>query len=240
MDYFYSPPRKITAESVLIDGEEFLHLTHVMRKKEGDEVRVVDGKGTAFDVVLGKIGRKEVRGRILASYRGHNEPGVALTIAAAVLKNPSKFDFLVEKTTELGAGAIIPLRTDRTIPSHARVDRWQKLAVAAMKQSCRSVLPEVRELTALSDLLRESEAYDCKFIAHEKKVGGGASLLPRLKGCRSIIVLIGPEGGFSDAEVEQSTTAGYVPVYLGERRLRTETAAVALAAAVCLGRDKRG
>ncbi len=236
LDYFYCTPDKIADGHVLIDGEEYSHLVHVMRKKAGDEVRVVDGKGMAYDVVLGDIRKKEVRARILASHQNHNEPGVHVTLAVGILKNPSKFDFLVEKSTELGVREIIPLRTERTIPSHAKAERWQKLALAAMKQSCRSYLPQVRDLTGLVDLLAAGVQYDGKFIAHEKMEHRGDSARRGFAEGRSMIILVGPEGGFSDEEVKAAVNAGYAAVYLGERRLRTETAAVVLAAAACLGR----
>jgi 16S rRNA (uracil1498-N3)-methyltransferase len=226
MDYFYCPPDKITRDSVLIDGDEFAHLVHVMRKKEGDEIRIIDGLGRAYDVRLGAIKKKMVRGAISQSYRDHHEPSVSVTLAVGILKNPSKFDFLVEKVTELGVKEIIPLRTKRTIPSHAKIDRWQKLALAAMKQCGRAYLPKVRELTSLEHLLQDSKAFNRRIVAHEK--GSNRSIVQDiLPGPGdSVIILIGPEGGFSDEEFGLCVNAGFTPVSLGERRLRTETAAV--------------
>src|SRR5712671_4390718 len=154
MDYFYSPHEKITATSVLIDGDEFAHLVHVMRKKEGDEICVVDGNGRAYDVRLESIEKKTATGIIHRAHEHFHEPARNITLAAGILKNPSKFDFLVEKVTELGVKEIFPLRTERTIPHHAKTDRWQKLALAAMKQCGRSYLPRVKELTSLDELLR--------------------------------------------------------------------------------------
>src|SRR5882672_11433601 len=99
MDHFYSPPDHFTKDSVSIDGDEFAHLTHVMRKKAGDEIRVVDGIGRAFDVRLDRIDGKIAHGKILASYLSYHEPAVEVSLAVGVLKNPSKFDFLVEKVS---------------------------------------------------------------------------------------------------------------------------------------------
>ncbi|HMD13576.1 MAG TPA: RsmE family RNA methyltransferase, partial [Bacteroidota bacterium] len=115
MDYFYSPPECITQDAVIIDGEEFSHMTHVMRKKEGDQIRVVNGKGTAFDVVLERINQKAAHGKILQTYEHYHEPRTDVALGVGVLKNPSKFDFLVEKVTELGVKEIIPITTERTI-----------------------------------------------------------------------------------------------------------------------------
>jgi conserved hypothetical protein TIGR00046 len=97
MDYFYSPPEKISYEEVVIEGDEFSHLTHVMRKKSGDEIRVVDGLGKAYDVRITDVKKKTAHAVILRQMENHNEPGANVTIAAGILKNPSKYDYLVEK-----------------------------------------------------------------------------------------------------------------------------------------------
>ncbi len=227
LDYFYAPPGAIGADSVTIDGEEFAHLVHVMRKKTGEMIRVVDGNGNAYDVMLEDLRKKTAHGRIVVSHLNHNEPPVAVTLASGILKNPSRYDFLVEKATELGVREIIPLRTRRTIPSHAKSERWQKLALAAMKQSCRSYLPAVHELTPLEDLLSRTGSFDLKLIAHET-FETSAQLQSRSGSSpKSILLLIGPEGGFTEEEVTLCHEAGLQPLSLGARRLRTETAAIA-------------
>ncbi len=235
MDYFYCPPQQIDSHQVVIDEEEFSHLVHVMRKKVGDEIFVVDGVGTAYDVVLTDIRRKTAVGRIREKHPGHNEPGLSLTLAVGILKNPSKFDFLVEKITELGVREIIPLRTERSIPSHARVDRWQKLALAAMKQSGRSYLPLVSPLRDLEEFLAAERSVGVRLVALETMRGGGPAGVPVVGDAGSAIGLIGPEGGFTDEEAGRCLGAGYQPVTLGVRRLRTETAAIVLASLLLLG-----
>ena len=229
MDYFYCPPEKISEGTLVIDGEEFAHLAHVMRKKEGDEIRVVDGLGSAYDCRLSTFKRHMVHATIFHSYHQHNEPSINVTLGVGILKNPSKFDFLVEKVTELGVREIIPLLTERTIPRHAKVDRWQKLAIAAMKQSGRSYLPIVRKLTTVNELLTLRDLFDVKLIAHENANGtpGVTSIVSQHH--HSVLILIGPEGGFSDDEVQQASGAGFTRLHLGERRLRTETAAIVAA-----------
>jgi 16S rRNA (uracil1498-N3)-methyltransferase len=236
MDYFYAPPDRIDGTSVLIDGEELSHLVHVMRKKEGDEIMVVDGEGSAYDVVLEAVTKRSARGLIRHSHRHYHEPASRVTLAVGILKNPSKFDFLVEKATEVGVIAIIPLRTERTIPAHAKIDRWQKLALAAMKQSGRSYLPRVKELISLEELVRTGTAFQRRLIAHSEAVAplpAAERLVPEPE---STLILVGPEGGFSESEVSKCVGAGFRPVYLGERRLRTETASIALATLAILGR----
>ncbi len=232
MDYFYAPPEKISRDSVEIVGEEFAHLVHVMRKKEGDVIRVVDGQGTAYSVTLTSIRKKTAAGKIDSRYSSHNESERAVTLAVGILKNPSKFDFLVEKATELGVKKFVPLTTQRTIPHHAKSDRWQKLALAAMKQCGRSYLPDVEELQEFSSVLETVRAYDLSIVCHEsaKEVSTMSDVLHKKPA--SILILIGPEGGFAEEEFSSCVRAGCAAVSLGPRRLRTETAAITAAALV--------
>jgi 16S rRNA (uracil1498-N3)-methyltransferase len=233
MEYFYTPPELIEPAELTIADEEFAHLTHVMRKEPGDAIRVVDGVGTAYDVTIEEITQRSARCSISARYVGLNEPARTVVVAAALLKNSAKFDYLVEKVTELGAAGIIPLRTERTIPLHARTERWQKIALAAMKQSGRCMLPTVHPTILFGDLLRKSESGLLRIISHEK------TECPRLSEAiktetMAVQVWIGPEGGFSEKEIQLAVSAGLVPVSLGPRRLRTETAAM-LSVALVLG-----
>ncbi len=225
MESFYVPPDRISRDGCLVEGEEFSHLTHVMRRRVGDAIRIVDGAGTAYDAVIEEIGGKQARCRITARRERPGEPAIHLTLGVAILKNGANFDFLVEKTTELGVSAIVPLLTERTIPRHARPERWHKIALAAMKQSGRSVLPQVGELQTLDRFLATSAAAGVRLLPHEKT--GRPSLREALPGgTRSVVAAVGPEGGFSESEVERAVSAGFFPVSLGPRRLRSETAAL--------------
>ncbi|HUN66112.1 MAG TPA: RsmE family RNA methyltransferase [Bacteroidota bacterium] len=224
-DYFYCPPRQIREGRFTIDGEEGAHLVHVMRKKAGDTIRIVDGAGTAYDAGITGIRGKTVTGDVIARYEDLHEPALHVTLGVGMLKNPSKFDFLVEKTVELGVRAIVPLLTERTIPSHAKTDRWQKLALAAMKQCGRSYLPRIHDVTPLSALLAESPPGVPKYIAHEQPLDG-AGAGGSVPSAGQLLLLVGPEGGFSEGEVSDARDAGCRPLFFGERRLRTETAAI--------------
>lgn len=240
MEYFYVPPSRVAPPRLTIDGEEFQHLTHVMRRVPGDEIRVVDGKGNVYDARIMDLLKREAHCEITAHSVMENEPERSVTLAVGILKNGSRFDFLVEKATELGVGSIVPLATKRTIPHHARNDRWQKLAIAAMKQSGRCVLPHVFPLTPFDRFVAGFEGAGnasgvseapVRLIPHEKETTRALrEALPGMTG--DIVICIGPEGGFSDEEVERAERAGFVPVSLGPRRLRTETAAIAALAMV--------
>jgi 16S rRNA (uracil1498-N3)-methyltransferase len=235
MEYFYAPPGSVTPPTLTITGSEFTHLTHVMRMREGDAIRVVDGNGNCYDALITSITRQAASCRITASTRGLHEPARALTLGAGMLKNPSRFDYLVEKASEIGVVRIVPLLTERTIPRHAKTERWQKLCIAAMKQSGRCVLPEVLEPVTFMEFISTYEPRALKYIPHEQaEIPLAAS---RIRGDGPAVVCIGPEGGFSDEEVALAQEAGFQPVSLGTRRLRTETAAL-VACAIVLHDDK--
>jgi 16S rRNA (uracil1498-N3)-methyltransferase len=230
-DYFYAPPSQIRGNEILIEGDEFAHLVHVMRKKEGDAICVVDGRGTAYDAEITVINRKIAHCTIAGKHERHHESSRDVTLAVAVLKNPSKFDFLVEKATEIGVRRIVPLLTARTIPHHAKAERWRKLALSAMKQSGRSVLPEVLELASFGEFVGGAASSETKIvIAHEQPFGPEEPGFESLGSGVPVTILVGPEGGFTDEEVKECLRLGALPVYLGERRLRTETAAIVMAA----------
>ncbi len=230
MDYFYCPPEKISSSSFSIDGEEYAHLVHVMRKKEGDLIRIVDGSGNAFDARIESVKHRSARGSVLTKFEQHGESPVRVTLAVGLLKNYAKFDFLVEKTTELGVRKIIPLRTGRTIPQHAKSGRWQKLALAAMKQSGRSFLPVVSDVMTLGDVLNRETGATHKLVAHEQVLTNSAVEFPRFGDSSDVLVIVGPEGGLDDGEITECLDTGFLPVYLGPRRLRTETAAIVILA----------
>lgn len=231
MEYFYTPPQLITVHELTIDGDEFVHLTQVMRKRPGDAIRVVNGAGTAYDATIAEISKRTARCEITATHPRLHEPEIDVTLGVAILKNASKFDFLVEKVTELGVNTIVPLTTERTIPRHAKTDRWQKLALAAMKQSGRCVLPTVKSLTSFEDFITSASQHDIKLIPHEKS-GNPLTATIQTGTLHSVRLCIGPEGGFSDREIALAQEKGFLPVSLGPTRLRTETAAIAAMALI--------
>jgi 16S rRNA (uracil1498-N3)-methyltransferase len=147
-------------------------------------------------------------------------------------------DFLVEKCTELGVREFIPMKTERTIVSKVHTERLQKLALSAMTQCGRSFLPQIRDLTNFQEVLNSLQNCQKKFIMHERidmraKPWGKIEAEDSLK---SVGILIGPEGGFTEEEVKAAESAGFVCVSLGTRRLRSETAAIASVSAITLSR----
>jgi 16S rRNA (uracil1498-N3)-methyltransferase len=202
-----------------------------MRAAPGLVIGIVDGIGTLFNAVVESIGSNTVRCSITGSSKGTGESPFRTIIAVGLLKNPSKLDFIVEKAVELGVSEIVPLITERTIPTGVRRDRLQQLALAAMKQSGRCVLPTVSEAVRLREFLAlNTEAL--RLIPHEETETPMISDALRNHGRSDIVLCIGPEGGFTREELAMAAASGFIPVSLGPRRLRSETAAI-LSAGIC-------
>ena len=155
--------------------------------------------------------------------------GKVLHLCVAFTKNNSRNEWLLEKATELGVGSIIPMSTTRSEKTHVRVDRWDKILQSAILQSQQNYLPNLAKVTPLPQVIKQYADIPQKFVAHcmdSKR----SSIAEMLKPEGDAILLIGPEGDFTQDEVNLCIGSGFVPVSLGKQRLRTETAAIAAAA----------
>lgn len=228
---FYVNPKYVFGNEVLISGDEAHHLSRVLRKKTDDVVWAVDGEGTAFEVQIIHISRDEARGKILQKRRRLGEPVSDVTLAQGILKG-ERFDWLVEKATEIGVRRIIPLLSENTeiTATPQKLARWKRVAVGAMKQSGRSILPEITQAKTFDDVLSLAAECHHRLIAHPGP-GSTPLKLPRETGPKitpKALIIVGAEGGFTQEEVEQSREHGFRPVTLGQRRLRAETAGIVL------------
>jgi 16S rRNA (uracil1498-N3)-methyltransferase len=232
MESFYVPPHQIKESHLTIQNAKHHHITRVLRMQPGDEVLVVDGKGTAYFCRIASISIRETKCIVESMITAHNEPAIRVTLMLPILKNRGRMEWLIEKGTELGVSVFLPVITSRTIPERVRMDRLDKIAAAAMKQCKRSVLPQIREAKGLEYILKnEINEYDAVYIGDEGRtdiilLGKEKVNLPG----RNILLLAGPEGGFTEEEIALSIDRGAVPVSLGKRRLRAETAALVMAA----------
>lgn len=235
-EFFYTEPDNISQNSLQIKGEELKHLARVMRKKERDVIEVVDGQANLYTVVLTKITKQFAEGEIQKRTRYAGEPNFHLTLAQAIPKG-NRFDLVVEKGTEIGVSAFVPLLCEHSIiaDSSSRLSRWKKIAIAAMKQSTRSILPEILPAQTIHDVTRKKGLLKLGLIADS---GDGArslsEVISELKQkstqLKSAILLIGPEGGFSANEVKLAMDNGFYRFSLGSRRLRSETAGIVASA----------
>ncbi len=230
---FYVKPDNVHGNELIFSEDEAHHLSTVTRKKKGDTVWAVDGEGTAYEVEILYIEKNEVRAKILRTRRRIGEPVAEVTLAQGILKG-EKFDWLVEKATEIGVRRIIPLISERsiTVAGPQKIARWKRIALSAMKQSGRSILPEISSAQPMKRILAMGSNCHYRLIAHQ---GPGSIPLKTSRENRSILnpkslLIVGPEGGFTKEEIEQAAEQGFTSVTLGPRRLRAETAGIVLTA----------
>lgn len=231
LEFFYAPPESIDGTRVRIDGEEFAHLTHVMRRREGDRIGILDGVGMAYTAVITALQQRSAVAEIRSTHPLLNESPHVVTLCVSLLKNPSRFDFLVEKATEAGVRTIVPVICERTIPRHARVDRWQKIALAGAKQCSRAIIPAVAPPALFPETIAAAPGDALRLLLHEQS---STPFPVPAEGAHASLVCVGPEGGFSERELHQAEALGWHTVGLGPRRLRTETAALLAAARLLL------
>lgn len=231
---FYASPSQFRNGRVVLPDDEARHAARVLRHGPGDEIVVVDGAGGRYRVRLTETGKRSAAGEVVAVEREVGEPGYRLRVGLGTLKNASRFETFAEKAVELGVSEIVPLVTERTERMSLKAQRMENILVAAMKQSGRSRLPTLTDPQPLADVLAGSA--DVRILCHES--ADPEALLPRVLSrdgqASAITVLVGPEGGFSEAEVAAAEDAGWTVASLGPRRLRAETAAITAAAAVML------
>ncbi len=227
---FYASPDRITPPRVSLSSDETHHLVRVLRLQTGDEVFVFDGVENEYRcrVLSAKAGRAELE--IIERLADTVESPLELTLAQAVAKG-EKFDLVVQKATELGVSRIAPLLTENTDvklkseQADKRVERWRRISLESLKQSGRRRLVDIRPPATVAEFIDENAGSDLLIVFSER---GGVTLRQALAECDRprISALVGPEGGWSDAELLLLEQRGAKAVTLGPRVLRTETAAI--------------
>jgi 16S rRNA (uracil1498-N3)-methyltransferase len=237
MRRFVIPPDAIEGSRVRFPADQARHLGRVLRLGPGAVVEATDGAGRVFRVRLDHVDAAAARGTILGDAGVPSESPCAITLAHAVLRT-EPMAWLVQKATELGVSRIVPLETARVVArapagrAEARRARWERIAREAVKQCGRAVAPAVEGPRSLADLLSEAGRHDAAWLLWE---GGGTPLgrIARAAGRpRRLLLVVGPEGGFTAEEVARAEAAGLVPVSLGPRTLRAESAGL-VALALC-------
>ena len=228
---FFAPPEAVQGENIILPKAEAHHARTVLRLKKNSQVIVVDGLGKAFRGTIGSLSsRKETIVEIQNEIRGFGEPFANVTLAAG-LSEGFKFDEVVQKCTELGIKNFVPLVTEKSkikISVAAKFDnklkRLKRVALGAMKQSRRSFCPRILPIVKYSDFLNSEDGDSCKIIFHPVKQQRKTDPGKLLKNCKNVTILIGPESGFTDSEVETALEKEFSPISLGDRILRTENA----------------
>ncbi len=207
---------------VKLDASEKSHCIQVLRHRIGDEIHVVDGLSSRYKARIDHIEKDYLEAYILEEEKLRTLP-YHLTVAIAPTKNASKIEWFLEKAVEIGIHEIIPMSSARSEKFRIKEDRWNKIILSATKQSMQAILPKLRPLQPLAEVLRG--AYDYKFIPYTQEEDSLLIKQDLVEG-KKLLVCIGPEGGWTEEEIQQALSLDVVPVSLGHSRLRTETAGV--------------
>ena len=248
MHRFFVPPHWIEAERAWLEGAVALQLARILRMSPGDQVVLLDNTGREYTVRLTSFSRDVVEGDVLTVVQGLGEPTVSITLYQGTLKG-EKFQWVLQKGTELGVATFVPTVCRRSIPrgrdssDTSRHERWTRIVTEAAEQSGRCRIPQILQPMPFQDACKRVEGSGISIIPWEQEGATGLRTVlhqtpsPSMEDSESVSepgvnVFIGPEGGFDEEEVEHARSCGVIPVSLGRRILRSETAAIAVVAAV--------
>ena len=223
MQLFYNPQLDRSFKQFSFNSEESKHIVKVLRKNIGDELHITNGNGYLFKAKILEADPKKCKVEIVHTQKKHRKMHW-LHMAVAPTKMNDRFEWFLEKVTEIGVNEITPIICEHSERKVVKQDRMERVIQAAMKQSLRAFMPKLNPAVTFSEFL-EKEHDGLKFIAHcqeEEKV----ELKRRVAADKDITILIGPEGDFSNNEIQKAYEKGFLPVSLSEARLRTETAAI--------------
>ena len=222
LPFFYIEQIPVNQSSFILSEDTSKHIIQVLRMKQGEQLQLTNGKGEIITVEI--ISENKKAAEVNALSTSNIPPRTSnITIAISLIKNTNRFEWFLEKSTEIGISEIIPLICERTEKQHFRHDRMKNILISAMLQSQQAWLPVLHEPIKFKDIIKNS-THQKKYIAHcieeEKKQLTNEAIK------QSTIILIGPEGDFTKEEVEFAKQNNFIPVSLGDTRLRTETAAI--------------
>ncbi|HNP33312.1 MAG TPA: 16S rRNA (uracil(1498)-N(3))-methyltransferase [Flavobacterium sp.] len=223
MQLFYNPDINEAASSFVFDKEESKHIIKVLRKKEGDTLHVTNGLGFLFTTEISIASDTKCTVKIV-SFEKQEAPKFWLHLVVAPTKMNERYEWFLEKATEIGIQEITPIICEHSERKVIKTDRFQKILESAMKQSLHYYLPKLNEPIAFKEFIKQKHS-GLSFIAHCEETDK-KSLKNELKSNTDITILIGPEGDFSVKEIQQAIDNNFIPVSLGATRLRTETAAI--------------
>lgn len=224
MQLFYNPDLTEDTKNFTFDREESKHIVKVLRKQEGDKLYVTNGLGFIFtaEIVIGMDTKCQVK---ITNIEKQKPLSYKLHLAVAPTKMNDRYEWFLEKATEIGVSSITPIICEHSERKHIKSDRFEKIIQSAAKQSLQTYCPILNEPVSFKEFIKSNSNTGSLFIAHCEETDKKSFKNMIVKG-EEITLLIGPEGDFSIAEIKLALENGYVPVTLGETRLRTETAAI--------------
>jgi 16S rRNA (uracil1498-N3)-methyltransferase len=238
MNHFFVPPEWIKEETIQFDGDTAHQIQRVLRLKTGEQIIALDNQGFAYEVVLDRISSEGVSGKVVAKKVASGEPGIRLHLYLCLTQR-DKFEWMLQKCTEIGAASFTPLISERSLeqnPQNAakKMERWQKIIQEAAEQCQRGRIPVMHPVVSYQDGLQNAfQTSQCAILAWEGEHSRSLQdVLAHNRAVKDIALIIGPEGGLSDIEARQAQAAGVNLISLGARILRMETAAIVTTALV--------
>lgn len=211
--------------------EESAHCVRVLRHRAGDRINIIDGHGTMYECTLVADSPKGAEARIEQAHQNWGGHPYDLTMAVCPTKNIDRYEWFAEKATEFGVDRIVPVIGEHSERKILKPERMNRILLSATKQSLKASIPELSDTISVREFIESTAEKDAlKMIAYCFEDGQERTSIREVlekNDAKEVIVLIGPEGDFSREEADAAVAAGYVPVHIGESRLRTETAALA-------------
>ncbi|MDF2589768.1 MAG: hypothetical protein K0S41_3609 [Anaerocolumna sp.] len=239
---FYVEQNQIGENSITITGSDVNHIKNVLRMRVGEKLVICNGQGKDFYCII----ESETDGQVVANIIEIRDTDTELAGKIYLfqgLPKKDKMELIIQKAVELGAFEIIPVMTKRTIvkiedkkKELKKVERWQTIANSAAKQSNRGIIPTVTETKSFKEALSYAKDMDCKVIPYENAddITKTKEIIQNIKNNQSVAIFIGPEGGFEEQEISMALDSGILPITLGKRILRTETAGLAILSMIML------
>ncbi|MHC1720808.1 MAG: 16S rRNA (uracil(1498)-N(3))-methyltransferase [Clostridiaceae bacterium] len=239
MHKFFVPQENICGSAVFIEGEDVKHIYKVLRLEEGAQVVINDCSGTEYLAEITAADKKQITLKIINKIEQNNESPIDIYLFQGLPK-AQKMDLIAQKATELGVKEITPVITERVVVKselgeYKKLDRWNRIALEACKQSKRTRIPKINEPLGFEAMLKQLEVMDLVLAPYENQEGKGLKRVCRgieRSAVRSVAIVIGPEGGFEPSEIETLEKMGAEIITLGPRILRTETAGFVCASLV--------
>jgi len=229
---FYVSPEQINDDTATLTGDDFRHCIQVLRKKIGDEISLVDGKGSVIQAVIQEVSKTSCICRILSREVQQKALKTDISLGFGLVKTKA-LELIIRDATALGVSRIQPLQTTHSVKQSINPERVQKIAVESVKQSGNYYLPAIEKPQSISEWLNELAPDIVKILGDQENSTKLSELALYGNPIKSIAVLIGPEGGLHDDEIKQAIDTGFIPVNLNPYRLRTELAAVAAISSIC-------
>lgn len=237
MPRFFIKSSDIINDRVFISGDDFQHIKKVLRLQVKDSVWLSDGKGTDYFSEIHSYQEQSVCLKIQEKHTNTSEPSVEVTLFQGLPK-AEKFEVIIQKCVELGISRIVPVRMKRCVvnmeeqQAKKKVERWQKISLEAAKQSKRGKVPSIEMPITFQKAIEECKNFELKLFAYENHSERNLRAVLTKNHTNNVAIFIGPEGGFAEEEIELAIQQNLIPISLGPRILRTETAGFALLAVV--------